>query len=59
MITVQNLTKQGREVIFYDGKEYIHYWLEGQSSVTMPDSFITNTVTELARRKILFLLKNN
>ena len=59
MITVQNLTKQGREVIFYDGKEYIHYWLTGQTSVSMPDEFITETVTELARRKILLLKKNN
>ena len=59
MITVQNLTKQGREVIFYDGKEYIHYWLEGHASITMPDSFITNTVSELARRKILSLQKTN
>lgn len=59
MITVQNLTKQGREVIFYDGKEYIHYWLEGHASIKMPDSFITNTVSELARRKILSLQKTN
>jgi len=59
MITVQNLTKQGREVIFYDGKEYIHYWLEGQATVTRPDSYITNTVNELARRKILLLQKTN
>lgn len=59
MITVQNLTKQGREVIFYDGKEYIHYWLEGHASIAMPDSFITNTVSELARRKILSLQKTN
>jgi hypothetical protein len=53
MITVKNLTTQAREVIFKDEKEYIHYWLKGHASVTMPDSFITETVTELARRKIL------
>lgn len=58
MITVKNLTKQGREVIFKDGLGYIHYWLEAHKSVTMPDDFITDTVTELARRKILKLRKN-
>jgi hypothetical protein len=59
MITVQNLTKQGREIIFYDGKEYIHYWIKSHETVTMPDSFITDTVTELARRKILQIKKIN
>tara|TARA_R110000744_G_scaffold358490_1_gene465573 strand:+ start:416 stop:592 length:177 start_codon:yes stop_codon:yes gene_type:complete len=58
MITVKNLTTQGREIIFKDGNEYIHYWLKGHESVTMPDNFITETVTELARRKIL-KLKNS
>ena len=58
MITVKNLTKQGREVIFKDGAKYIHYWLEAHKAVTMPDNFITETVTELARRKILKLRKN-
>ena len=57
MITVKNLTTQAREVIFKDEKEYIHYWLKGHASVTMPDSFITDTVTELARRKILKIKK--
>jgi hypothetical protein len=53
MITVKNLTRQGREIIFKDGNEYIHYWLKGHESVTMPNNFITDTVTELARRNIL------
>ena len=57
MITVKNLTTQSREIIFKDNKEYIHYWLKGHASVTMPDDFITDTVTELARRKILKLKK--
>tara|TARA_R110002020_G_scaffold142235_1_gene314332 strand:+ start:5543 stop:5722 length:180 start_codon:yes stop_codon:yes gene_type:complete len=59
MITVKNLTKQGREVIFRDGTEYVHYWLNGRESVTMPDNFITDTVNELARRKIISLKKTN
>tara|TARA_R100000458_G_scaffold2536_3_gene2073 strand:+ start:3355 stop:3531 length:177 start_codon:yes stop_codon:yes gene_type:complete len=58
MITVQNLTRQGREVIFKDANEYIHRWLEAHASVSVPESFITDTVTELARRKILKLRKN-
>ena len=59
MVTIKNLTKQGREVIFYDGKEYIHYWLEAHSSVSVPDSFVTDTITELVRRKVLNLKKTN
>jgi hypothetical protein len=55
MITVKNLTTQGRELIFRDGKGYIHYWLKGHESVQMPNNFITDTVTELARRKVLKL----
>ena len=55
MITVKNLTTQGREIIFRDGNEYIHYWLKVHESVAMPNNFITDTVTELARRKILKL----
>jgi len=58
MITVKNLTKQGREVIFKDTNEYIHRWLGAHASVLVPDSFITDTVNELARRKILKLRKN-
>jgi len=58
MITVRNLTKQGREVIFKDAEGYIHQWLEAHASISVPDSFITDTVTELARRKILKLRKN-
>ena len=55
MITVKNLTTQGRELIFRDGNAYIHYWLKGYESVAMPNDFITDTVNELARRKILKL----
>tara|TARA_R110002167_G_scaffold219701_3_gene424310 strand:+ start:1245 stop:1421 length:177 start_codon:yes stop_codon:yes gene_type:complete len=58
MITVKNLTTQGRELIFRDGSKYIHYWLKGRESVSMPNDFITETVTELARRKVL-KLKNS
>tara|TARA_R110000803_G_scaffold49048_2_gene102002 strand:+ start:999 stop:1184 length:186 start_codon:yes stop_codon:yes gene_type:complete len=53
MITVKNLTKQGREVIFFDSDEYIHYWLPAAAVVSVPDDFITDTVREAARRKIL------
>jgi len=59
MITVKNQTQQGREVIFRDGSEYIHYWLNGKESVTMPKHFITDTINELARRKIVSLTKIN
>jgi len=59
MITVKNLTHQGRELIFRDGSEYIHYWLNGKDSVTMPKNYITDTVNELARRKIISLTKTN
>tara|TARA_R110002020_G_scaffold316683_1_gene531959 strand:- start:7229 stop:7405 length:177 start_codon:yes stop_codon:yes gene_type:complete len=58
MITVRNLTKQGREVIFKDAEGYTHQWLEAHATISVPDSFITDTVTELARRKILKLRKN-
>ena len=38
MITVKNLTTQGREVIISKTvREYIHYWLEGHASIAMPD----------------------
>jgi hypothetical protein len=57
MITVRNLTKQGREVIFKDDNGFIHQWLESHASITVPNSFVTETVTELARRKILKLQK--
>ena len=46
MITVKNLTKQGREVIFFDSDEYIHYWLPAAAVVSVPDDFITDTVRE-------------
>jgi hypothetical protein len=58
MITVRNLTKQGREVIFKEANGYTHRWLEAHASVTVPETFITDTVNELARRKILKLRKN-
>jgi|TARA_R100000152_G_C6734649_1_gene158963 hypothetical protein len=59
MITVKNETKQGREVIFRDGQKYIHYWLSPRASVSMPETFITETLHELARRKVVSLQKTN
>jgi hypothetical protein len=57
MITVQNLTKQSMEVIFHDSQEYIHYWLKGRTSVSVPKEFITETTRNLASRKILKISK--
>tara|TARA_R100001509_G_scaffold156901_1_gene120565 strand:+ start:985 stop:1161 length:177 start_codon:yes stop_codon:yes gene_type:complete len=55
MITVKNLTKQGREVIFKEANGYKHHWLKSHDSVTVAESSLTETVKELARRKILKL----
>jgi hypothetical protein len=57
-ITVRNVTTQGIEVVFKNNTEYVHYWLKANDSVTMPSESLTDTLTELARRKILKLTKN-
>jgi hypothetical protein len=53
MLTIRNLSSQGKELIFFDGKDYLHHWLESKSSVKIPESFITPTVQTLARRKLI------
>jgi hypothetical protein len=45
------------EVIFHDSQEYIHYWLKGRTSVSVPKEFITETTRNLASRKILKISK--
>lgn len=57
-ITVRNVTTQGLEVVFKNDTEYVHYWLKANDSVTMPPETLTDTLIELARRKILKLTKN-
>jgi hypothetical protein len=59
MVTIRNLTKQGLEIIFKDGQQYSHYWLDAAASVTVPSDFITDTISELTRRRVLQLKKNN
>jgi hypothetical protein len=57
MFVLRNLSSQGKELIFFDGKEYCHHWLEAKASVRIPESFITPTVKTLARRKLISIKK--
>lgn len=57
-VLVKNLTSQSREVIFHDGVNPIHHWLQARTAVRIPSSFITPLVTEAARRKILSIRKD-
>ena len=57
-VLVRNLTAQGREVIFNDGAEPIHYWLNAKQSIRVPHTFLTPLVTEAARRQILAIRKD-
>ena len=57
IVLVKNMTSQSREVIFHDGKDPIHYWLKGHQAVSVPDTFLTPTVLEVARRQILSIRK--
>jgi len=57
-VLVKNLTAQGREVIFHDGVNPIHYWLQGKTAIRIPQSFLTPLVTEAARRQILAIRKD-
>jgi hypothetical protein len=45
------------EIILHDSQEYIHYWLKGRTSLTVPEGFITETTRNLASRKILKISK--
>ncbi len=56
-ITVKNVSSQSREVIIKNNTEFIHYWLKANDSVTIPSEAVTETLTELARRKILKFTK--
>jgi len=58
MITLRNLSAQGKEIIFYDGTEYIHHWLDAKSFVKIPKSFLTDTTIELARRNLISIREN-
>jgi len=53
MITVKNLGSQTEELIFSNEGKYVHYFLPPKQSVTVPSSFKTNIVEELARRHII------
>jgi len=57
MLVLRNLSSQGKELIFFDGKEYHHHWLEPKDFVRVPKSFITPSVQTLARRKLISIKK--
>ena len=58
MFTLRNLSSQGKELIFFNGSEYVHHWLDSKASVQMPKSFITDTVKELVRRNLISIREN-
>jgi len=58
MITLRNLTSQGKELIFFDGKDYVHHWLNPKASVQVPKLFLTDTVREFARRNLISVREN-
>jgi hypothetical protein len=57
-VVIKNLTAQSREVIFHDGKSPVHYWLKGHDCVRIPKDFLTPTVLEVARRKVISIKKD-
>jgi len=55
MITIKNIGNQPEELIFSCAGGFTHHFLPPKQSVTVPSSFITEIVKELARRQILSL----
>ena len=58
MVTLRNLSTQGKELIFFDGKGYVHHWLDPKNYLQVPKSFLTDTVVELARRNLISIREN-
>ena len=58
MFTLRNLSSQAKELIFFNGSEYVHHWLDPKANITIPKSFITDTVKELARRNLISIREN-
>ena len=50
---VNNLSGQGIEIIFQVNGNWEHYWIDGSSTIEVPDVPLSQTVSELIRRQVL------
>jgi len=57
MVTIRNLGNQNEELIFSCTGGYVHKHLRPKEYVTVPLSFVTDLVRELANRQILSIVK--
>jgi len=52
---IKNVSSQGLEIILYDGREYAHHWLKPLQTLSVPSTYLTDTVHEMAARKLVSL----
>ena len=57
MVTIRNIGNQTEELIFSCDGGYLHKYLIVGDSVTVPPSFVTDLVQNLASRRILSIVK--
>jgi hypothetical protein len=57
VVTIRNIGNQTEELIFSCDGGYLHKYLNAGGSVTVPSSFVTDLVRNLATRRILSIVK--
>jgi len=50
---IKNVSSQGLEIILSVGAEYVHHWIKPKQSLSVPSTYLTDTVHELAARKLI------
>jgi len=56
--SIRNVSTQGLEIILSTRKGYEHFWISPKETLIVQDSMITNTIRELARKRLIKINSN-